>query len=395
MRLISFSVENYKSFKDRQDIFFNSDEKNVTAFFGPNSAGKTNLFKAVDFYCDFILHSTDFRRGKILTKDFFRYAVQNTQRPTLFSAEFGDGKYLYEYGFSISRNGEVDYERLKRRASGLSSGYRTIFSRKSMVSGRFEDFGFSSKMLMETRPDSLVLTRAYSANNPIAKDVFHCIEKITTFSMFSFMGYTAEKVAEDSRLKNSVLEFLRAANLYIQDFSVHLNKEYDKILSSGRIFNDDTLKLLRRNSYEVTTMHMLRDENGKIIGLKEMSLRDDESSGTNQMFSYACPVIEALEEGKVLYIDELEVNLHPRECAFIVNLFNERYGKNKAKGQLIINTHETMLMDLVGKDNVYLLGKDKFEATVVNGLSGVRSIDNNLAKKYNAGLFGAVPEIGL
>ena len=91
----------------------------------------------------------------------------------------------------------------------------------------------------------------------------------------------------------------------------------------------------------------------------------------------------------------MEVNLHPKECEFIVNCFNEKYGENKAKGQLIINTHETMLMDLVGKNNIYLLGKDKFESTVVSSLSGVRSNDGNLAKKYNAGLFGAVPEIGL
>lgn len=393
MRLISFSVENYKSFRTRQDVFFNSDEKNVTAFLGPNSAGKSNFFKALSFYCDFILHSTNFHRGKVLERDYFKYTERESQLPTFFLAEFSDDKYQYEYGFSISRDGDVSSEKLRRKVASAPSAYETIFSRNSMINNRFEDFDFSSKTLRETRSDSLVLTRAFAANNPIAKDVFACIEKIMPFSMYTFMGYTAEKVAENSNLKKQVLGFLKTANLYIQDFSVQLNKDYDKILGSNNPFNDDMLKLLRRNSYEVMTTHIVRDDDGRAVGVREMSLRDDESSGTQQMFAYACPVIEALETGKVLYIDELEVNLHPRECAFIVNLFNEKFGHNKAKGQLIINTHETMLMDLVGKNNVYLLGKDKYEATRIDGLSGIRSSDNNIAKKYNAGMFGAVPEV--
>lgn len=389
MRLLSFRVKNYKSFNEEQKIVFSDSSKNVTAFFGPNSSGKTNLFSAVDFYCDFILHSTDFRRRRILSQDYFRFVSENADIPTEFGAEFETDGIKYKYGFSILRDGNVGDERLQR---DNGSGYVTVFARKSLKNNVYEDYGFSSKILSETRQDSLVLTRAYTANNKIAMSVVSGIEKVMAFSMINFHGYTAEKVLENPKVKDKVLNFLKMADLYIQDFSVKKNEMYDKMMQNN-FLSDEAMKLFKRSSYEVMTTHVLRNVSGEVIGVRNMSLNEDESSGTNRIFSYALPVIEALEEGKVLYIDELEVNLHPRECAFIVKLFDKENGMNLADGQLIINTHETSLMNILGKENIYLLGKDRFESTVVGKLVGVRNDDKNLAKKYDVGMFGAVPRV--
>lgn len=389
MRLLSFRIKNYKSFNGEQKILFSDNHKNVTAFFGPNSSGKTNLFSAIDFYCDFILHSTDFRRRRVLSQDYFRFVRENADLPTEFGAEFETDGIKYKYNFSILRDGNVDDEKLQRDSG---SGYVTIFARKSLKNNTYEGYGFSSKILGETRQDSLVLTRAYTANNKIAMSVVSGIEKIMTFSMMNFHGYTAEKVLENSKMKDKVLNFLKMADLYIQDFSVKKNEMYDKVMQNN-FLSDEAMKLFKRSSYEVMTTHILRDASGAVIGVKDMSLNENESSGTNRIFSYALPVIEALEEGKVLYIDELEVNLHPRECAFIVKLFDNKNGMNLTNGQLIINTHEISLMDILGKENVYLLGKDRFESTIISKLTGARNDDRNLAKKYNVGMFGAVPRV--
>ena len=395
MQLVSFSVENYKSFNKRQEVFFSNNSRNVTAFFGLNSSGKTNLFSALEFYCDFILKSTNFRRGKLLSRDFFQYLHEASTRPTSFSAEFKNSNYQYKYNFSLGRDGSVETERLQRKKISIGN-YETVFSRNSLINDRFEHLGFSANLLRETRPDSLVLTRAYGVNNKIAREVFGCIEKIMPFSMSRFMGYTAEKVSENPDLKEKVLRFLKMADLYIQDFSVERDEDYDRVIeTSNMLLSDAAMDLMRRSSYRVTTKHILRREDGGIIGVKGMSLKEDESNGTNQMFSYAAPIIEALEYGAVLYIDELEVNLHPKECAFIVNLFDAKNGKNKANGQLIINTHELSLMDILGKENVYLLGKDELEATKISRMIGARSNEKNLSKKYSAGLFGAIPRTEL
>lgn len=397
MRLLKFSIENYKSYKEKQEVLFCENEKNTTAFFGPNSSGKSNFFSALNFFCDFILHSTDFHRTKVLANDFFRLSDDGKKRETSFCAEFKNQNYQYEYCFSITRDGNVADERLRRKKTDSSNNYKTVFSRGSIINNRYNNYDFTPRLLNETRSDSLVLTRAYSANNSIAKDVFSCIESIMLISgskiNVKYTGYTAEMVSERPERKSEVLRFLKLADLYIQDFSVEKDDRIEKMDSS--MFSPAMTEMLRRASYKVATSHALRDNNGNVIGLTNMSMYEDESAGTNQLFEYASLILEALKEGKILYIDELEINLHPRECAFIVNLFNDNYKENTANGQLIINTHETNLIDLLGKDNCYFLGKDKFESTIIKKLSGIRSDEKNLAKKYNAGLYGAVPQIGL
>lgn len=394
-RLIKFSVENYKSFYKKQEVVFNEDEKNVTAFFGPNSAGKSNLFSAMRFYCDFILHSADFKNNKNLDNDFFKYTDDGNSIPTIFSAEFKNDVYRYRYTFSISRpSGNVDVERLQRKSVDKDSVFETIFTRKSLSTDRYKTYNFTSSILNETRDDSLILTRAYAINNKIASDVISCIENIMFYTNIDFTGFTAEQVSLHPEIKDKVLKFLKKSDLYIHDFSVKQNSDYKNLVNSGSLFNEKALKLLKRSFYDVQTMHTVRDKDGNVIGTRNMSLSSDESNGTKQIFDYAYPIIKSLEEGAVLYIDELEVNLHPKECLFIINLFNSNNTENIGNGQLIINTHETALMDVLGKDNIYLLGKDKMESTVANKMTGVRTDDKNLSKKYNTGLFGAVPRIG-
>ena len=396
MRLLSFSVENYKSFYERQSVTFIENEQNATAFYGANSAGKSNLFSALKFYCDFILHSTDFHRNAVLGNNYFQYVKNGAMEPSSFSAEFKNQGTQFRYSFSINRIGKVSSEKLEFASIKLLKNelkYETVFSRKSMVNNnRYIEHGFGSALLNETRPDSLVLTRAYAANNKIAKRVFECIESINLYNFNSF-GMTAEKVANNSELKGNVLRFLKMADLYIQDFHVEEIKTSYGGDSLENILSKEVADLYRRALYKVSTVHYVYDENDVVVGTRDMMLNENESNGTKQLFEYAYPVIEALNEGKVLYIDELETNLHPRECAFIVELFNNIAGENKQKGQLIINTHDMTLMDLLGKDNVYLLGKNRHEATVISKISGVRSDDKNLAKKYYAGLFGATPRI--
>lgn len=394
MRLLNFKVKNYKSFNDTQEVTFKEGGQNVTAFYGPNSSGKTNLFKALEFYCNFILHSTEFRRQRLLSRDYFQYIDENAMMSTEFEAEFRTNRATYRYGFSISRDGNVDVERLQLRRKN-DKKYETVFARKSLKNNCYEEYGFSSKILSETRPDALVLTRAYNSNNAIAKDVVSGVEKIVLFSALNFHGYTAERVFDNPELKEKVLMFLKMADLYIQDFDVKRSSAYERMMEPNKMLNEGAMRILRQASYDVITTHMLRDKAGNVVGVRNASLELDESSGTNRVFDYAVPIIEALEGEKVLYIDELEVNLHPRECAFIVNLFNSKNELASGKGQLIINTHETSLIDILGKENVYLLGKDRFEATVIGRIEGVRSDDKNLAKKYNAGMFGAVPRVGI
>ena len=124
-----------------------------------------------------------------------------------------------------------------------------------------------------------------------------------------------------------------------------------------------------------------------------MSLGGQESNGTQRMYELAFPIIDSLENGNVLCIDEFELFLHPHECEYIIDLFRDkRINKNGA--QLIIMTHATQIMNQVDRKNIYLFGKNAKEETVIGNIPGtIRQDDRLIEKKYLKGLFGSIPNV--
>ena len=66
-----------------------------------------------------------------------------------------------------------------------------------------------------------------------------------------------------------------------------------------------------------------------------------------------CPIIDILNQGKILICDELEASLHESVIFQIVQLF-QHYQKDKF-AQLIFSTHDTSLLDtdLFRRDQVW------------------------------------------
>ena len=42
--------------------------------------------------------------------------------------------------------------------------------------------------------------------------------------------------------------------------------------------------------------------------------------GTQQMFALLAPIIDTLDNGKILFIDEIDASLHPIICQYIVSI---------------------------------------------------------------------------
>lgn len=397
MRLLSFSITNFKSFNKKQSIQFSEssgNKNNVTVIVGPNSSGKSNLFKALAFFRQFILNSTQYG-GRRLFYEPFLLKDKVLYNPTVFEAEFKNDDFIYNYNFSLQHiNGantsNVTAEALSRKRVNSPTN-ETIFSRKSIRNNAYDQFGFDNALLKTTSDDSLVLTRAYESNNKIAKDVFNCIEHLHYGVGSRMTNDTAKKIMEDNNYKLKVLELLKQADLFIQDLSVMAVNMPDDVLNSLP-FKDAYKKSIDRTGYQVTTTHLIHDEAGNVISTRPFSMDQQESMGTKRIFELAYPLIEVLEHGSVLYMDEFEMFLHPKECEFILNLFNSEHNPNGA--QLIINTHMTTLMDQVGKNNVYLIGKNGQEESIIGKLpSSLRADDSVINKKYMNGFLGALPNI--
>ena len=91
-----------------------------------------------------------------------------------------------------------------------------------------------------------------------------------------------------------------------------------------------------------------------------------------------------------IFVDELNVKLHPLLLKFIIDLFYN----NNSEAQLIYTTHDTTLMDkkFFRRDQIWFVQKDQFGYSELSALSDfkVRS-DASFEKDYLAGVYGGIP----
>lgn len=388
MHLIKFSISNFRSFNKEQSINF-GDNSNVSAIFGPNGSGKTNLFRAMIFFRDFIRFSTRYT-GQDLVVETFALHNENNDKETKIVSLFSDGDYIYEYGFNIRKH-QVSDEFLKK---GIAENQlKTVFRRKSIMTGRYAESGFSPDLLSRTRNDSLLLTKAWENNINEAIKIFSFLDHFRIISGTQSTEETSRLVMESPVFKTKVLSFLKNADLYIQDISVDQVNLPEEILNSLPLV-PEFKKNINRKGYNVTTTHFVYDQkNGAVVGVRPMSLGGQESNGTQRMYELAFPIIDSMENGNILCIDEFELFLHPHECEYIISLFRNK-DINKNNAQLIIMTHATQIMNQVSRRDIYLFGKNAKEETIIGNIPNTIRLDDKLIeKKYLRGHFGSIPNV--
>ena len=93
---------------------------------------------------------------------------------------------------------------------------------------------------------------------------------------------------------------------------------------------------------------------------------------------------------KTLFIDELNVKLHPLMLKFFIDLFYNE----ESQAQLIYTTHDTTLMDkrFFRRDQIWFVQKDEYVYSQLSSLADfkVRS-DASFEKDYLAGVYGGIP----
>jgi hypothetical protein len=123
---------------------------------------------------------------------------------------------------------------------------------------------------------------------------------------------------------------------------------------------------------------------------------EHESEGTQKLFAMAGPLVDTLENGRILVIDELDARLHPLITREIISLFNSNQ-TNPHNAQLIFMTHDTNILShkFFRRDQIWFAEKDKFGATHLYSLAEYKiRNDASFENDYIQGRYGAVPFIG-
>jgi len=424
--LIEFKVGNFLSFKktvtlsmvamrrtdeDDQPNLFGYHDLNIlksTAIYGANASGKSNFIKALRFYRNYI------RNSSIGTQVDERIPIKRfvlsddiADEPAFFEATFVHNSVKYRYGFEATEN-EIIGEWL----FGAPKGREAEFFVRNRANIKIGDYFKQAKGLDKvTRDNALFLSVAAQFNNEQAKNIFEWMNDFNVISGLDdhhYLPYTLERI-EDKKNKNSILNLLKVADLSISDIRLDTQElsindlEDDQIALINDRINLVKKKLTKKNDSieldekiiqnELKTVHR-KYNNEKSSGQYEFSL-SEESKGTQKLLALAGPIIDTLENGKVLVVDELEARLHPLLTKYIVSLFNSKK-HNLNNAQLIFVTHDVNFLrnKTLRRDQVWFIEKNRYGASDLFSMIeyNVRK-DANYYSDYLSGKYGAIPVI--
>lgn len=190
-------------------------------------------------------------------------------------------------------------------------------------------------------------------------------------------------------LQNKVAEFVKNADLYMDNYEY---RDIDRLkLEIGFKDEKPEEKVLDIPEQFIDQMRLTSIYKGVPVP----SIIFD-STGTKKIASLASYIIEGLEQGRVLIVDELDNSLHFKLTRAIVAMFNNELNTD---AQLIFTVHDINLMDckkMFRKEQIWFVHKDEDKVYVYSlaeytAQQGVRDT-TDVMEKYRKGVLGALPD---
>ena len=402
--LIRFSFKNFKSFKnenclDMEATSLKEHEYNVVktehinllkvaAIYGANASGKTNVLQAFDYMKKRILVSDDSRKNSHIDEDNVYSFMINNEPISLEVEILAKNNKRYKYGFDVLKDSiasEWLYEKrinkyyliFEREKNNVTMKSNSKISGLANIDERTLFLNIYSKIDKDNEDFNNVYNWFVNANyldlgNPRFEDFIN-----TRISL---------KILSDEKYKKELLRFIKTFDSGIEGIKTTPN----------------SLEEVQNNNRVVKVELIHRRENNE---LKALPL-ELESNGTRKMFHLFDFFIDALKNGMVLFIDELDAKLHPLLTRYIINLFHNSE-TNIGNGQLIYSTHDTVNLnkETFRRDEIWFTEKNRDGVSEMYALSDyilddedgnnksgkkVRN-DATYNKDYLTGRYGAIP----
>lgn len=414
--MLRFEVGNFLSIRDRMslDLRASADtehrETNTktvdgetvlrsVALYGANGSGKSNVIAALGFFRDFVRDSSkDSQQDEEIGAIPFRLSTETEREPSFFEIELLFEGVRYRYGFEATSE-RVHAEWL---FSAASSREAELFTRElDTITINQERFKEGREFLTRTRKNALFLSVNAQFDGEVSTRVLRAIQTIRFVRGGNrpdrmTLAETARRL-EDETFRVRALRLLEAADLTIKGLRVD-NPAARELPDPSEA---RTLEVSYARAFSaIKTLHAKYSAEKQKVGEVEFDLLRSESGGTVRFVGLLVPIVDTLEQGRVLIVDELDARMHPLMTRFIVSLFHGP--SNPEGGQLIFATHDVNLLSnrYFRRDQVWFTEKDRYEATHLYSLADYRREgekvrkDASLAKDYLLGKFGAVPFIG-
>lgn len=389
--LCQFSFQNFKSYKNETTFDFQataipefpdslitkekcSDLLPVGAVYGPNGGGKTNLLQALSCLISTVvkpIHDLEKNRLPLIMQQRIPYAPflfdeESSGEPTEFRVYFRTGENEYRYYLALYKD-EVVSESLDRKKIG----------------------GKKPAHIFDRERDKISLGASLSREN-----INTSVNAKMPFLSFLAINYNLPVIAEVQEWFESCI---------IRSYA-NPSAEHQIMVSDNEAFKSQIVRLLNDMGIDITDYRF--DEEEKQLFLRrsvqgksyELSY-GEESDGTKKLIAVLPVLLVALQEGRLVIIDELDAKLHPKLLRYVISLFKNRK-VNRNGAQLLFTSHDmaTMKNTVFRRDEIWFAASDETHVSEIYSLYDIRREDNERVnstaafdKQYLEGRYGADP----
>lgn len=393
--LIRFSFKNFKSFKDENCLDMeatslkeheynvakidNGEYLKISAIYGANASGKTNVLQAFDYMKKRILVSDDSKKNSPIDEENVYSFMINNDSIALEVEILAKNNKIYKYGFELVKDNIISEWLYEKRVNKFYSIFERENNNVTMKTNKIA--GLSN---IDEKTLFLNIYSKIDKDNEDFANVYYWFMNSNYLDLGNpdFEGIIDKRVSfkilTDKNYKNELLKFIKTFDVGIEDINTI----------------PDSVEAVKNNNGIVDMKVTHKGKNGEEKALPFYL----ESNGTRKMFYLFDFFMDALKNGMVLFVDELDAKLHPLLTRYIINLFHNS-DTNKGNGQLIYSTHDTVNLnkDTFRRDEIWFAEKDREGISKIYSLADYKINDVKVRndatynKDYLSGRYGAIP----
>ena len=423
--LVQFTLENWLSFRERETLSMVAGRERqhgdrlaridtyrtrmlpVTALFGGNASGKTNLVQGLSFARWMITEGPkpDARIPRIpyLLDDCSKHG------PTCFAFEILVDEQLFEYSFSCDDRSVLAEKLVHIRSASeviLFDRVGQMITWHSTTKSRtFLDFVFRG-----TRANQLFLANSISLNVDAFRPVYDWFRDSLVLFSPDRAAIPVEPFFEDTHPLHeqmcSILNQLDFGIARIESRKIHLDNipmsDDIKTKMIGELKDDDSFLINGEFTIgldgEDIVAKQLATYHWDSSGDEVRFAISQEADGTKRVIDLLPAFLDLAMAGsrRVYVIDEIDRSLHSVLLWRLIEAFLSGVGKD-TRAQLIFTTHDLMLMDqlLFRRDEMWFTERDRDGVSTLVSFSEFKDArhDTDMRRVYLEGRTGGLPRI--
>lgn len=345
------------------------DYATVMGIKGANGSGKTHLLRAMSFLGSFCTASFESPpEAEIQIEPFF-----GSKEPTDFFVEFLlKENELYRYELSVDQS-NVLRETLYRTKSRKTKIFERIGNEVVFTISSLQRLGS-----IKLRKNVSMISMAHQYEFDELKSIYRVFRYILTNVTYSGLRESAVSISKIAGFLEQQPEIFEFVKSFIKECDVGI----DDIKILNRTLADGS------KEYYPGFFHAVGKKLHPVMSATE-------SSGTKTLFRQLGLYKLILDSGGLLVLDEFDINLHPHILPKLLGLFTEPTTNPKG-AQVIFSTHQTDVLELLGRYRTYLVNKvenESFAYRLDEVPSDILRNDRPILPAYNSGKIGGVPRL--